>query len=83
MFRRIKTVASIMESFRTAIDDLNEIIVQNIAINDGLHKKRADIAAKIETVDLEIHQARGVEGRLNDLVFGPNPSTECSGGCPK
>ncbi len=82
MFRRIKTVASIMESFRTAIVDLNEIVVANTAISDGLHAQRNKIDAKIEDVDLEIDQARGVEGRLNNLVFGPAECpTECSGGC--
>ncbi len=82
MFRRIKTVASIMESFRTAIDDLNEIVVVNIAINDGLHAQRNKIDAKIEDVDLEIHQAQGTRNRMSDLVFGPPiPGHKCGEGC--
>lgn len=71
--RKLKTVALIMESFRKTITDLEDIIEVNVTINDGLHIERAVIAAKIEDVDLEIHQARGVHDRMSDLVFGPNP----------
>ncbi len=81
--RKIKTVASIMESFRQAITDLETIVEQNIIIAEGLDSQRRAIDDKIEVVDLEIHQARGTADRMSDLVFGPDPSTECSGGCPK
>lgn len=80
MFTRKKTVASIMESFRRAITDLEEIIVDNIAVNDGLHAQRNTIDAKIEDVDLEIHQAQGTRDRMSDLVFGPDVE---AGGCVK
>lgn len=71
--RKMKTVASIMESFRRAITDLEDIITANVAINDGLHAQRNTIDDKIEDVQLEIHQARGTADRMSDLVFGPDP----------
>lgn len=81
--RKMKTVSSIMETFRVAITDLETIVEQNILINIDLSNRRAAISEKINDVDLEIHQARGTVERMNDLVFGPDESTECSGGCPK
>ncbi len=83
MFRRTKTVASVMESFRNTITDLQGIIELNIARNVVFTERRTALDEQIAITTTEITQARGVEGRLNDLVFGPDPSTECSGGCPK
>lgn len=74
--RKIKTVASIMESFRRAITELNEIVTLNTVVVDNLHAERNALDLKIEDVDLEIHQARGTAERLDELVFGPDPSNE-------
>lgn len=68
---RMKTVASVMETFRTAIKDLEEIVVRNIVIVDNLHVSRNKLDMKIEDVDLEIDKARSTAARMNDLVFGP------------
>lgn len=67
---KMKTVASVMSTFRTAIKDLEEIVVRNIAIVDNLHASRNKLDMKIEDVDLEIDQARSTAARMNDLVFG-------------
>lgn len=81
--RKHKTVASVMETFRTMVIDLEEIAEQNARYRVDLTAARAKLSDKIEDVDLEIHQALGTSDRLSDLVFGTEPSTECSGGCPK
>lgn len=70
--RKHKTVASVMESFRMVITDLNDIVERNISVSDDLHAKRNIIDSSIEDIDLEIHQARGTSERLSDLVFGPD-----------
>lgn len=72
--RKIKTVASVMESFVNTIKDLQEIIEANALRSNTLNTERLDLDMQIETIDAEIEQAHGVENRLNDLVFGTSKS---------
>ncbi len=78
--RKTKTVASVMESFLTTITDLQEIIETTQAHNVVLNQQRIALDEKIETNIGEITQARGVEGRLADLLYGPESTGKC---CPK
>ena len=68
--RKHSTVASVMETFRRAITDLEDIITRNVVIIDNLHNDRNRLDSKIGDVTLEIQQARGTANRMNDLVFG-------------
>lgn len=68
--RKAKTVAGVMAGFHKTINDLQEIIQLTIHQNIVLNEQRAELDEKIEILDLEVHQARGIEGRLNDLVYG-------------
>lgn len=68
--RKPKTVAGVMAGFHKTITDLQEIIQDTIHQNVILNEQRTALDEKIEDLDLEVHQARGIEGRLNDLVYG-------------
>lgn len=81
--RKHKTVASVMETFKTMVTDLENIAEQNARYRVDLIAVRARLSDKIDWIDLEIHQANGTASRLNDLVFGTEPSTECNEDCPK
>lgn len=74
--RKHSTVASIMETFRKIITDLDDIVERNISKSDNLHAERNTITFKLEDVDLEIHQARGTRDRMSDLVFGAVPDKD-------
>lgn len=71
--RKIKTVASVMESFRNTIADLQDIIEATITKNVKLNEQRTALDEVIKTNIAEIQQAHSVENRLNDLVYGPDP----------
>jgi len=68
--RKHQTVASVMEMFTKTIENLNEIIHYQTVRAGILEEKKAIVQNKIEEADLEIHQARGVADRLNDLLYG-------------
>lgn len=76
--RKIKTVASVMESFVNTIKDLQEIIEANALKSNSLNEERLNLEMQIETIDAEIELAHGVENRLNDLVFGTPKSSSKS-----
>jgi hypothetical protein len=65
-----KTVSTVMQTFLTIIEDLDQIIVDQVVESNMLDDHRLRIKAQIEAVDLEIHQARGIAKRLNVLVGG-------------
>lgn len=69
---KLRTVASIMESFRTTIIQLDDIIQANALIKADLASEAEILQLKVEDVDLEIYKAEGVRDRMNDLVFGPS-----------
>ena len=71
---KMKTVASVMHNFLTIIDDLEQIVLTQTDLANTLDQERAAISAKIETADLERHQARGIADRLTKLCGGDCPS---------
>lgn len=77
MFTHTKhtTVASIMETFRASILDLEKIITQNLNTSDKLRIRRIEIEntisiinEDIEDTDLQVIRARVTIERLQDLI---------------
>ena len=65
--RKPKTVAAVIANFLNVIEDLDQIVLDNMALASALETQRVQIEEKIDVADNEVAQARGISDRLTNL----------------